>query len=700
MSRFWLFPLCTVLLAVLSLLAQTPETQTPETAVAPGQDAEDPLQRFAIHVTDGAAAGYVDDRLCSRCHSDIARSFEDVAMSKSFYRPQAATAVEDFDTTFEHTPSHRFYEMQHDGDRYTFRRYQKDAAGREINQFEVDVDWILGSGNHARTYLYQTQVGELYQLPLAWYAADGNGRDGRWGMAPGFDNSRHQGIQRIVQRECMFCHNAYPEVEEGSDQQGKPQFFPTDLPEGIGCQRCHGPGAEHVRVALAGTNPAAETGRQVGSEVQGTGEATPHPLIDSIINPGRLPIEQRTEVCASCHLQPTVAIAGLRRFGRPVYSYRVGEPLEDYFVNVDIDEADTPRDERFEINHHPYRLQQSRCFVESGGALSCLTCHDPHRKVPATERASHYRAACMTCHTVDSCQLDAMAAKGENDMIDRSIAKDNCVACHMPRRRPTDVIEVVMTDHAIQRNPNFEALLAPRTESTPVAVGVDLVGHARPTGSVAEVYRAIAVERAGGQAESLAHLQRHLPKAEIDDPEPWHQLLRGQVRTRQHEEAAILGLDLSRLFPEDPRILNLLALTQLRSGDLDQGVETLRQARDIEPRRPEGSFNLGRTLLARNQPEEALPHLEKAVVLRPNFVSAWFQLGQAQRKMGHLDAAIESYRRALAIEPTLGAGYAALVDLLLANGRFEEAERWWKHGREYANDPEALEERFPKFGPT
>ena len=111
----------------------------------------------------------------------------------------------------------------------------------------------MGSGKHSRVYLYSTPNGELYQLPIAWYT-----QEKRWAMAPGFDRPDHLGVHRRVRRECMFCHNAYPDVPAGSDLYGPYQTFPAELPEGLGCQRCHGPGAEHARLALLGGESEAE----------------------------------------------------------------------------------------------------------------------------------------------------------------------------------------------------------------------------------------------------------------------------------------------------------------------------------------------------------------------------------------------------------------------------------------------------------
>ena len=43
--------------------------------------------------------------------------------------------------------------------------------------------------------------------------------------------------------ECMFCHNSYPERITGAEDAA----FTGKMPEGIDCQRCHGPGQAHLR---------------------------------------------------------------------------------------------------------------------------------------------------------------------------------------------------------------------------------------------------------------------------------------------------------------------------------------------------------------------------------------------------------------------------------------------------------------------
>jgi hypothetical protein len=66
------------------------------------------------------------------------------------------------------------------------------------------------------------------------------------------------------------------------------------------------------------------------------------------------------------------------------------------------------------------RLELSKCYTASGGALHCVTCHTPHRN--ATKTAGTYEAACLSCH---------------NSALQKTVCPVNpaqgCVECHMPR---------------------------------------------------------------------------------------------------------------------------------------------------------------------------------------------------------------------------------------------------------------------------
>ena len=71
---------------------------------------------------------------------------------------------------------------------------------------ETRVDYVIGSGNHARSYLHRTADGRLIEMPVSWYTENG----GYWAMSPGYDRPNQQDFRRAIAFSCMFCHNAYP----------------------------------------------------------------------------------------------------------------------------------------------------------------------------------------------------------------------------------------------------------------------------------------------------------------------------------------------------------------------------------------------------------------------------------------------------------------------------------------------------------
>jgi hypothetical protein len=227
-----------------------------------------------------APAQYLDAQVCEGCHQEIYRAYQQSGMARSLYRPAASNIIEDYTANnhFFHAPSNRHYRMLHRDGRFYQRRYQLDSHGRETNAFEQEVSYVIGSGNHARTYLNLSEGGVLTQLPVSWYP-----QEKRWAMSPGYDRPRHDDFSRKVTHNCMFCHNAYPPLPEKSDRYGHENTFPKELPLGIDCQRCHGPGSRHVELASGKASQPEEVRR-------------------AIVNPARLDARLQMDICMQCHL--------------------------------------------------------------------------------------------------------------------------------------------------------------------------------------------------------------------------------------------------------------------------------------------------------------------------------------------------------------------------------------------------------------
>jgi predicted CXXCH cytochrome family protein len=392
-----------------------------------------------------AMGAYTGSAICGRCHRAIAESYAKTGMARSFRSVQPGVRLPEFDgRAFSHQASRQKFTPIYDAGR---NRVSREQAVAGFAPYRFSVDYVLGSGTHARSYLHRTAENKL-EFPVSWYARKG----GYWDMSPGYDRPGHQGFSREIDYRCMFCHNAYPRAA-GADGGA---VFPAELPEGIDCERCHGPGEQHVREPRRGT----------------------------IVNPARLAPEQAMEVCLQCHLETTSGdLPGDRlRPGRDVFSYRPGEALGDYRVYFDH-APNAGLGDKFEIVSSAYRLRQSACFRAQPAKLGCTACHDAHRASTRAETIARTRGVCVSCHPVAH-------QRGE------------CVTCHMPTREAEDVPHVEITDHKIGKEiRSFTA--APRNDD--VAYGGAAVvyypegARAEPVGAVSEV-AAVREDTTQGQA--------------------------------------------------------------------------------------------------------------------------------------------------------------------------------------------------------
>ncbi len=583
--------------------------------------------------------GYVADGACTACHRALAHGFSEVGMGRSFQPFRADAAIEDFvDNHYFHRPSNRHYEMTLEEGRMVITRYRMDTRGIRYAVRRQTADFVVGSGNHSRGYLYRLPTGDMFQMPIAWYT-----QSGRWGMAPGFDTAQHEDFDRMVTRQCMFCHNAYPQYTPGSDAFGQPHRFPKDLPAGIGCQRCHGPGARHVNLAASDDAP-------VGA------------VRDSIVNPARLSAERRDDVCLQCHLQPTSRRTSfIRRFGRADYSFQPGETLSDYLVHLDIERS--PAEDPFEINHHPYRLHQSTCYTASSGRLHCVTCHDPHHKVAPDDRAAHYRQRCLGCHGQDDC--------GEQHPAGAAAA--DCTACHMPRRRTDDVIHVVMTDHRIQRRGSPAALDPRHEQATPEGAARPF----RPRGPALDVYAALA-DAADFQPASLQRLVGTVDAAggalEFDFQLGLSQFQAGDLHgarstferiVEHHPQLASARLNLGRAYAA--------------TGAATRAAAAFRSAARLDPNLAEAHYNLA-TLVGRLDPAEGERHYRIVLALRPGHARAALNLGNLLGRQGALEEAVALFDAAVAADPDLTAAYVSGGAARRNLGRWDSAITTWQNG--------------------
>ncbi|MBV8820656.1 MAG: hypothetical protein JO022_20010 [Acidobacteriaceae bacterium] len=260
-------------------------------------------------------AAAVESRICGSCHQDIYRRYILTPMGRSSgavgkLHPgefQAADGVE----------------FRISEDSFSFR-FEDEEIRRKLNYF-------IGAGVTGRSYLMAVD-GFLFQAPISFYSSSS-----RWDLSPGYEKTNGENLLREVEPSCLNCHASGVRWKSGT-VNGYEQ--PPFTEGGVSCERCHGPGDEHV------------TGIRAGKRV------IPQPV-------------ERESVCAQCHLPGVVTI------GRSV------------FVWEGLAREST-------VNGHYEQLARSRCALASGGKMWCGSCHDPHAPVPYNQR-------CLNCHAPTSC---------------------------------------------------------------------------------------------------------------------------------------------------------------------------------------------------------------------------------------------------------------------------------------------------------
>jgi FimV-like protein len=587
---------------------------------------------------------FVDAATCAGCHGEIAATYAETGMGRAFYPATRETMAHlGAGAEYFHEPSDRHYAIVERGGRYFQKRWRPADGGARVHEIEREIHFVMGSGNHARTYLHRQPNGKIVELPLGWYAENG----GFFAMSPGFDQPRHGGFRREISFDCMGCHNGYPSIEPGADRPGRDPLFAHALPSGIDCQRCHGPGRAHLEAVARG--------------------ASPEEIRAAMFNPDEAEPARRLEVCLQCHLESTSRRLpyAVRHFDRGAFSFRPGEPLADFVSHFDHPRG--VREDKFEIAHQGYQFLRSKCFRSSEG-MTCTTCHDPHQVYRGEEAEARFAQACARCH---ESSIAGQTAAG------RHPRGADCVGCHMPKRRTGDVVHVVMTDHSIPRRPPPpETLLAPLREVAESA-GEAYHGEVVPLlpAHPDETYTAVA------QVVEGANLEAGTPKlrALIEERKPaeagfYYQLAEAYWRQGRAEEALpwyreALGRD-----PDHLAARRNFAFALAKTGAIEQAEKELRTALSLAPDDAEALTNLGDALTALNRPAEAASALERALRADPDSIEALHNLARARAAQGQLSVAMDAARRAIDIEPGFAAAHNTLGNLLIQAERPAEAE--------------------------
>jgi predicted CXXCH cytochrome family protein len=423
--------------------------------------------------------------------------------------------------------------------------------------------------------------------------------------------------------------------------------FTGVLPEGIDCQRCHGPGQAHIDAIQA---EDVEAGRQ------------------TIVNPGRFDRERQLEACMQCHLESTSGPLPfrIRRYERRPFSYLPGQPLGDYFIHFDH-AAGAGREDKFEIAGAAYRLRKAACFQRSD--MTCLTCHDPHDIPRGAEAVQRYVAICQRCH-----QGTHRSGMPDSPDVPRSAT---CLDCHMPKRRTEDAVHVVMTDHDIQRRRPAADPLAPRREPESYEYRGEVALYYPPQLASTpenELYLALAqVQQGANLASGIPRLERAIEQHRPTRPDIYYELARAYARTSNF--AAVVRWCEEALSRDGTFVpaLKELATAAMKTGRLADAARALEKAVALGPNDGYARADLGNVYLQQGHVDRAEDALRRALTIDADLPQANNTLGLAALARGDQAQAEKYFRAALRVQPDLAEAQNNLATLLAGRRAYREA---------------------------
>ncbi|WP_406700967.1 multiheme c-type cytochrome [Singulisphaera sp. Ch08] len=331
------------------------------------------------------SSNFVGSRTCSECHPGEAAQHSRSGHAQTL-RPPARALAEWLEGRSAGDPD--YPEARWSYDRSDGRLFAERVEGNSSRRDRLELEFAFGSGTHATTFVSLTDPNpehpQALEHRLSFFASNS-----RIDVTPGQlactdlpgRSPLGRALNEFETRKCFECHSTR------LSSRGPSTLELASLIPNVSCERCHGPGREHVETA--------RRGEEVTSLVMPFG-------------PGRSTSEAQVRMCGHCHRLPEFV------------------PQRDRYPENPI-----------LVRFQSVGLMESRCYKESQGKLSCVTCHNPHARTSHDQ--ARYEAACLACH------------QGPKQVACSIAEVTGCVGCHMPRRDSGQ--EMQFADHWIRRRP-------------------------------------------------------------------------------------------------------------------------------------------------------------------------------------------------------------------------------------------------------
>lgn len=363
----------------------------------------------------GQDSGYVGASACAKCHAGISHQW-DRSLHSKMMQPATTSGIEgDFGQNKIVLRGSTYLLRKQNGNYFIT---ESDLTGKPQ---EHRVEYTVGR-RRVQHYLTTLADGRIIVLPPTW---DNLGK--KWIHDIDLGNPEEDPGTEIQtwNKTCYSCHVSREKKNFNAEQL---RYAATWQDFGINCERCHGPGREHV---------AATRAKVTNSQRVTAADKTA--INKSIVNPGKLAPSRSTMVCAQCHSFRDIYVDDFKA-GSIYYDFFL--PVMEYRLPNSDDPAYWPDGRPRWLSNEAIALWQSQCFLKGGA--TCVTCHTQAHDVDIDHnpqlRADNDKL-CLRCHATIAARFVTHTHHAKNS------AGSSCIACHMPQT--VIGIEAMFHDHSM-----------------------------------------------------------------------------------------------------------------------------------------------------------------------------------------------------------------------------------------------------------
>ncbi|MFT7298704.1 MAG: Flp pilus assembly protein TadD [Sphingobacteriales bacterium] len=595
-------------------------------------------------------AKYVGMETCRNCHSNIYDDFIKTGMGQSFdvaSADKSAASVKSHKALYD-KDLNLYYQPVWVDSQLIIKEFRID--GKDTTHLRMEkVDFIIGSGQHTNSHLQFTE-GFLTQMPLTYYA-----QENHWDFPPGYKGNNTR-FSRKIELECISCHNAYPEFETGSLNKY------TKVPNGIDCERCHGPGSIHVNEKQKGN--LVDTSKYIDY---------------TIVNPKKLSFTLQVDVCQRCHLQGNTVL----KPGKTFFDFKPGMKLNEVMTvfNPDYDDENT-----LIMASQAQRLQESKCFLESAKKnirlagwdnepqfgkvtvpFTCVNCHNPHISVKETATIK-YNATCKSCHSYE--EKNSLPDCGEKLSL-RMAKADNCVSCHMQKTGSIDIPHVSITDHQISLPRKREKV--PEKSNYNRLIAINEVNASALTMAKGYLFY---YEKFDPKQSLLDSAVFYIVKAKNQGENTLEEEVRLAYLSRNAKQILILSQNLAPSDVKNPWIAYYIGESYFGDGDMQQAERWFKKSCKVQPHNEDFKLKLGAVYLQKKDLQNAEKLFSELVNSNPKFAAGQNNYGYCLLMKNKMNTARIYFQKALNLNPDYSFAMANIALSYYLEGNETESKIW------------------------